>query len=104
MEKCWGSPPSASNAKSPSNQTSPQSQTPHRWPAPVARANATADNLFNAACLMAEMGLTQDAATRLISGNLPSLRRDLGDVEFAYQITRAFAWVAAKAPTQGHSA
>jgi hypothetical protein len=58
--------------------------------------NATADNLFNAACLMAEMGITQDAATRLISGNLPGLRRDLGDVEFAYQITRAFTHIQSK--------
>ena len=33
--------------------------------------NATGDNLFNAACLLAEMGVTQDTATRLISGNLP---------------------------------
>lgn len=64
--------------------------------------NGTGDGLFSATCLMAEMGITQDTATRLISGNLPSLRQALGDVEFSYQITRAFAWVAAKGPTQGH--
>jgi hypothetical protein len=70
------------------------------------RRNATADGLFSAACLFAEMGLTQDTTTRLIDGNLPSLRCDLGDVEFTYQIARAYAWVAAKgaAPTlKGHS-
>lgn len=55
--------------------------------------NATADNLFNAACLFCEMGLTIDTATRLISGNLPSLRKTLGDAEFTYQISRAFAHV-----------
>jgi hypothetical protein len=60
------------------------------------RRNATADNLFNAACFMAEMGVTQATTTRLVSGNLPLLRRDLGDAEFTYQITRAYAWVAAK--------
>jgi hypothetical protein len=58
--------------------------------------NATADNLFNAACLMAEMGLTEATTTRLVDGNLPGLRRELADVEFTYQITRAYAWVAAK--------
>jgi hypothetical protein len=61
--------------------------------------NATGDNLFNAACLLCELGLTQATTTRLISGNLPGLRSDLGDVEFTYQITRAFAWVAAKGAT-----
>jgi hypothetical protein len=45
---------------------------------------------------MAEMGVTQATTTRLISGNLPLLRRELGDSEFTYQITRAYAWVAAK--------
>jgi hypothetical protein len=69
--------------------------------------NATADNLFNAACLLAELGLTQATTTRLVSGNLPSLRRALGDVEFTYQITRAYTHIAAKgaqpAPTpKGH--
>jgi hypothetical protein len=45
---------------------------------------------------MAEMGLTEATTTRLVDGNLPGLRRELGDVEFTYQITRAYAWVAAK--------
>ena len=58
--------------------------------------NATGDGLFSASCLLCKLGLTQATATRLVSGNLPGLRRDLGDVEFTYQISRAFAWVAAK--------
>ena len=57
------------------------------------------DGLFSAACLFCKLGVTQDTTTRLISGNLPSLRRDLGDAEFSYQITRAYAWVAAKGAT-----
>jgi Primase C terminal 2 (PriCT-2) len=67
------------------------------------RRNATADNLFNAACLLAELGVTSATATRLISGNLPSLRKALGDAEFTYQITRAYTHIAAKgaaAPTE----
>jgi hypothetical protein len=63
------------------------------------RRNATADGLFSAACLFAEMGLTQDTTTRLVSGNLPSLRKALGDAEFTYQIARAFAHMAAKGAT-----
>jgi hypothetical protein len=69
--------------------------------------NGTGDGLFSASCLFAEMGLTQATTTKLISGNLPSLRHALGDAEFTYQIARAYAWVAAKgaqpAPTpKGH--
>lgn len=60
--------------------------------------NPTGDGLFSAACLFSEMGLTQATTTRLISGNLPSLRRALGDAEFTYQIARAFAHIAAKVP------
>jgi hypothetical protein len=63
-----------------------------RWLA----SNPTGAGLFSASCLFAEMGLTQDTTTRLISGNLPGLRKALGDAEFTYQITRAYAWVAAK--------
>jgi hypothetical protein len=54
------------------------------------------------------MGLTQATATKLISGNLPSLRKALGDAEFTRQIERASAYIAAKgappAPTpKGHA-
>jgi hypothetical protein len=65
-----------------------------RWLA----SNPTGDGLFSASCLFAEMGLTQATTTKLISGNLPSLRKSLGDAEFTYQIARAYAWVAAKVP------
>jgi hypothetical protein len=58
--------------------------------------NQSGDGLFSAACLFAEMGLTQATTTKLINGNLPSLRRALGDVEFTYQIARAFTHIAAK--------
>jgi hypothetical protein len=46
--------------------------------------------------LLAELGVTQTATTKLISGNLPSLRRALGDAEFTYQIERAFTHIASK--------
>jgi hypothetical protein len=70
--------------------------------------NGTGDGLFSAACLFSEMGLTQATATKLISGNLPSLRKALGDAEFTRQIERASAYIAAKgappAPTpKGHA-
>ncbi len=58
--------------------------------------NATADNLFNAACLLSELGLTQATTTKLISGNLPSLRKALGDAEFTRQIVRAFSHIQSK--------
>jgi hypothetical protein len=58
--------------------------------------NLSGDGLFSAGCLFAELGLTQATTTRLIDGNLPSLRRELGDVEFTYQITRAFAHMKTK--------
>jgi Primase C terminal 2 (PriCT-2)/Bifunctional DNA primase/polymerase, N-terminal len=60
------------------------------------RHNATGDGLFSAACLFAEIGLTQDAATKLVDGNLPALRRALGEAEFNRQIAHAFAHVANK--------
>jgi hypothetical protein len=58
--------------------------------------NAHGDGLFSAACLLAEIGLTQDAATKTIDGNLPRLRRALGDAEFTRQIERGFAHMADK--------
>jgi Bifunctional DNA primase/polymerase, N-terminal/Primase C terminal 2 (PriCT-2) len=60
------------------------------------RHNATGDGLFSAACLFAEIGLTQDAAAKTVDGNLPALRRALGEAEFNRQIANAFAHVANK--------
>jgi hypothetical protein len=62
--------------------------------------NATGDDLFSAACLLAELGLTQDAATKLVDGNLPTLRRALGEAEFDRQIARAYAHVFSKLEPQ----
>jgi Bifunctional DNA primase/polymerase, N-terminal/Primase C terminal 2 (PriCT-2) len=62
--------------------------------------NATGDGLFSATCLLAELGLTQDAATKLVDGNLPRLRRALGEAEFNRQIDNAFAHVANKLEPQ----
>jgi hypothetical protein len=58
--------------------------------------NATGDGLFSAACLFAELGLTQAVATKLVDGNLPALRRALGDAEFTRQIERGFAHISNK--------
>jgi Bifunctional DNA primase/polymerase, N-terminal len=58
--------------------------------------HATADGLFSAACLFAEIGFREDVAIKLIDGNLPTLRRALGDAEFTRAITNAFARVTNK--------
>jgi hypothetical protein len=50
--------------------------------------------------LLAELGLTQDATTKLVDGNLPALRRALGEAEFDRQIARAFAHVFSKLEPQ----
>ena len=80
--------PAPPNSKPPANLKS-RSDGLLRW---LSR-NQSGDGLFSAACLLCKLGLSQDTATRLVSGNLPSLRRDLGDAEFTYQITRTYAWV-----------
>jgi hypothetical protein len=58
--------------------------------------NETGDGLFSAACLLAELGVTSSATVKLINGNLPSLRRALGDAEFTRQIERAYTHIASK--------
>ncbi len=58
--------------------------------------NATGDGSFSVACLFAELGLTQAITTKLIDGNLPSLRKGLGDAEFNRQIANAFRHVKEK--------
>jgi hypothetical protein len=50
------------------------------------------------ACLFCELGLTQDTATQLVTGNLPSLRKALGDAEILYQIARAYSHINSKEP------
>ena len=60
------------------------------------RGNATADGLFSAAYLLAELGLREAVATKLIDGNLPTLRRALGEAEFNRQIANAFAHIEGK--------
>ena len=71
--------------------------TPHRWLALLARA----------ATLRPTISSTRRASWRRWASpkppprdwspaTFPALRRELGDVEFTYQITRAYAWVAAK--------
>ena len=54
----------------------------------VAGASVTARNM--------DTGLTQATTTKLISGNLPSLRKALGDAEFTRQIVRAFSHIQSK--------
>jgi Bifunctional DNA primase/polymerase, N-terminal/Primase C terminal 2 (PriCT-2) len=58
--------------------------------------NATGDGLFSAACLFAELRVTQDATTKLVNANLPSLRKALGAAEFTRQIARAYARIEGK--------
>jgi hypothetical protein len=60
--------------------------------------NQTGDGLFSAACLFAEMGVTEENATKLIKGNIPSLYKALGDHEFHYQITKAYQHINSKRP------
>jgi hypothetical protein len=60
--------------------------------------NADGDGLFSVACLFCELGLTQDTATQLVTGNLPSLRKALGDAEILYQIARAYSHINSKEP------
>jgi Bifunctional DNA primase/polymerase, N-terminal/Primase C terminal 2 (PriCT-2) len=58
--------------------------------------NLSGDGVFSAACLLAELNVTQATATKLILGNFPSLRKSLGEAEVCYQIGRAFDHINAK--------
>jgi Bifunctional DNA primase/polymerase, N-terminal len=58
--------------------------------------NAAGDGLFSVACLFAELGLTQDLTTKLVNGNLPALRKSLGEAEVSYQIARAYSHIQSK--------
>jgi Bifunctional DNA primase/polymerase, N-terminal/Primase C terminal 2 (PriCT-2) len=58
--------------------------------------NLSGDGVFSAACLLAELNVTQATVTKLILGNFPSLRKSLGEAEVCYQIARAFDHINAK--------